>query len=250
MLVGGYKGHGVTVILGPGAFDGEFHCMNVNPTPSAQPRPEYESVNLRDPALAVILGFVLPGLGHIYQGRRAKGLIYLACILGIFVYGNFLGEGRVVYASFSMREEDRRLPYLAQMWIGLPAAPALIQKYRAEKGKSPILGGFQAPPRPSQNFETGRLPANRAEWTVSHWSRHLGNRFEIGTVYCMVAGLLNLLVVFDAAGGPVPPETKPAPKSTKEQVNPPKKNEPAGSTAHAPPAGKAPVDSPPRTSPK
>lgn len=192
----------------------------VQPPNAIPAAPPLQTVDLKDPAVAVLLGFVLPGLGHLYQGRRAKGLMYLVCILGIFVYGNFLGEGRVVYASFSTKEEDRRLPYLAQMWIGLPAAPALVQKYRVERGKTPLFGGFQAPPKPSQNFETGRLPENKNEWTVSHWSRHLGSRFEIGTVYCMVAGLLNLLVVFDAAGGPVPPETKPITPRGKDAATP------------------------------
>lgn len=175
-------------------------------------------IQLKDPVIAAVLALLWPGLGHLYQQRIGKGLLFMACILGTFAYGCCLGEGRVVYASFSGSEEDRRLPFLAQMWVGLPALPAVIQRYRADNSnppfsRKPLWGGFQAPPRPSRTWETGEAPKDKNDWTVSHWSKHLGYRFEIGTVYCMIAGLLNLLVVFDAAGGPVPPDPAPKPKS-------------------------------------
>jgi hypothetical protein len=44
---------------------------------------------------------------------------------------------------------------------------------------------------------------------LSKWNYDQGEYFEIGTVFTVVAGLLNLLVIFDAYGGPLviaPPE--------------------------------------------
>jgi len=39
----------------------------------------------KDPMIALILGLILPGLGHIYIGYTTKGLIYLAIYIGIIV---------------------------------------------------------------------------------------------------------------------------------------------------------------------
>ena len=37
---------------------------------------------------------------------------------------------------------------------------------------------------------------------LGQWHRELGSYFDLGTVYTMIAGLLNLLVIWDAWGGP------------------------------------------------
>jgi hypothetical protein len=38
---------------------------------------------------------------------------------------------------------------------------------------------------------------------VSRWQRRLGRWFDIGTLYTMLAGMLNVLVVYDAWAGPL-----------------------------------------------
>jgi len=46
------------------------------------------------------------------------------------------------------------------------------------------------------------------------WNYDLGEMFEIGTVFTVIAGLLNILAIFDAYGGPLvipPPEEKKKP---------------------------------------
>ena len=46
---------------------------------------------------------------------------------------------------------------------------------------------------------------------VAKWNHDTADMFEMGTVYTIVAGLLNLLVICDAFGGPLvihPPEEK------------------------------------------
>ena len=92
--------------------------------------------------MAALLAWLIPGLGHWYQGRRAKAVLYFVCIMGLFSYGLYLGGssetciqsqgtigyGRAVY--FSWRQGDRRWPYLCQIGMGLPALPALIQANR------------------------------------------------------------------------------------------------------------------------
>jgi hypothetical protein len=163
---------------------------------------EERPIDLRDPALAAFLAWLMPGLGHYYQGRKAKAILFFVCIMGTFVYGLYLGGsgelgwGRVVYASW--RTGDRRLPYLCQVGIGLPALPALVQANRVRNRKPPLFGGFMAPPR--MNF------GNVDEPTLDMLYDKLPRYFELGTFYTMVAGLLNILAVYDAWGGPVFPE--------------------------------------------
>jgi hypothetical protein len=166
-----------------------------------------EVIDLRDPALAAFLAWLIPGLGHFYQGRLAKAVLYCVTILGTFIYGIYLGGsselgwGRSVY--FAWQPEDRRLHYLCQFWAGLPALPALVQAIRVHDGKDPVVDGFMAPP--SMTIDKPGRP------TLDRLNKDLNRYFELGSLYTMVAGLLNLLVIYDAWGGPVfaePPKKK------------------------------------------
>jgi hypothetical protein len=38
---------------------------------------------------------------------------------------------------------------------------------------------------------------------MAKWHYDLGDRFEIGTVFTVIAGLLNVLAIYDAHGGPL-----------------------------------------------
>ena len=179
------------------------------------------SVDLKDPVLAAFLAWLVPGLGHLYQGRLAKAGLFFVCILGTFVYGLYLGSdrggrgehekdlgwGRVVYCSWRTTENqgsDKRLPYLCQVGVGLPALPALVQASRMKSGKPVLWNGFMAPPWLPMGLQND---PNRDQPTSSELNKGLNRGFELGTVYTMVAGLLNILVIYDAWGGPVFSET-------------------------------------------
>jgi hypothetical protein len=137
-------------------------------------------------------------MGHLYQGRRAKGLLFMICILGTFIYGLFLGEGRVVYAAW--QGENKRWPYLCQVGVGLPALPALVQASRVRNNKPPlfddVIEGFMAPPRVEAN------PRHPDGDELDQLNKRLHRYFELGTVYTMIAGLLNVLAIYDAWLGP------------------------------------------------
>ncbi len=149
-------------------------------------------VKLKDPVFAAFLAWLVPGAGHLYQGRTAKGLLFMVCILGTFFFGMWLGDGRIVYASW--RSSDMRLPYLCQVGVGLPALPALVQAQRVSNDKAPFFDGRMAPPH---------LPDNRNSFDeLAEWHKQLNRYFELGTVYTMIAGLLNILAVYDALDGP------------------------------------------------
>ena len=73
--------------------------------------PDYEeySVDLRDPRIAAVLSWLWPGAGHFYQQRWAKGFIFMICIMGTFLYGLVIGQGRVCLSLIHISEPTR--PY-------------------------------------------------------------------------------------------------------------------------------------------
>lgn len=159
---------------------------------SAAAAPDQIEIDLKDPFLAAFLAWLVPGAGHWYQGRRHKAVLFFVWILGTFVFGLYLGEGRVVYAS--LRDSDRRLPYLCQIGVGLPALPALVQATRKTPLQFPIYKDFMAPPEVSQVLNQ--------EDELDRLQKRLHRYWEFGTVYTMIAGLLNILAIYDAWGGP------------------------------------------------
>ncbi|MEX0704571.1 MAG: DUF6677 family protein [Planctomycetales bacterium] len=88
-------------------------------------------IDLKSPWIAFALAFLIPGAGHLYQGRTFKGLLYMTCILGTFSYGLALGQGHVVYRP-THSSVTNYYGYYAQALVGLPAIPALVQSRRYE----------------------------------------------------------------------------------------------------------------------
>ncbi len=160
--------------------------------PSATSRFDPVEVDLKNPAWAAFLAWLWPGAGHLYQRRYGKALLFMVCILVTYFWGLAMGEGHVVYASF--RKHDMRYPYLLQVGVGLPALPAIVQAYLAQDGGTLFGSSFMAPPEQPVDEQTHDEKAT--------WHEQLGFYFELGTLFTMVAGLLNLLVVYDAYAGP------------------------------------------------
>ncbi|MEL6105268.1 MAG: DUF6677 family protein [Planctomycetota bacterium] len=161
-----------------------------------------EQVDLKNRELAAFLAWLLPGAGHFYQGRVTKGSLYLVCIMTTWMLGFALGGGHVVYASW--QPGDKRWHYLLQAGVGAAALPALIQNQHisaatrngsTEMDYEPLFYGFMAPPhRPVREEEADE---------VSAWYADYGAGYEMGTWYTMIAGLMNILVIYDAYSGPL-----------------------------------------------
>lgn len=183
-------------------------------------------VDLREPALAALLAWLWPGAGHMYQKRYRKGALFMICILGTFFFGMILGNGHVVYASW--RPNDYRWQSVPQLGVGLPAFPAIIQNFKVRDGGEPywvtarrypefhakefriippeelkdyqgdtLADGFMAPP-------AGNVYIDKRD-VLATWTEETHHGFEIGTLYTIVAGLLNILAIYDAYAGPVLP---------------------------------------------
>jgi hypothetical protein len=195
--------------------------------------PTPEPIDLKDPALAAFLAWLVPGLGHWYQGRRAKAALYFICIMGLFAYGVYLsssnekcldgngtiGYGRAVY--FSWRPGDLRLPYVCQIGVGLPALPALVQANRMSNHREVLWGGFMAPPNLDAASKDDRGNPNASQPTAGELHRQLNRYLELAGFFTMVAGLLNVLAIYDAWAGPVvvsPPAAKKEDEEEKEST--------------------------------
>jgi hypothetical protein len=125
--------------------------------------------------------------------------------MGIYAYGVYLGGnselgyGRAVY--FAFRDDEWRLPYICQIGVGLPSLPACVQAMRMSNGKAVFFGGFMAPPRPINMIDENN--PNFQQPTLDKLQHDLNRYFELATFFTMVAGLLNVLAIYDAASGPV-----------------------------------------------
>ncbi len=173
-------------------------------------------VDLRNPLMAAVLSWAWPGAGHLYQRRYSKGVLFMVCVLGTYFFGLGLGGGKCVYASFT--DTDFRWQYFFQAGVGLPALPAVVQNMAVMGENDPPLGDeFMAPPHPV-------LPMSQDK--LAKWHAQLHTYFDLGTLYTMVAGLLNVMVICDALMGPALPheddrgaddESKAPPKSARRK---------------------------------
>lgn len=103
-------------------------------------------INFHSRELAALLAFLIPGAGHFYQGRRLKAGIFFSGILTLFFGGMVLADWQPVYSQvvYSSRQNSDvqvdpkesaygthfSLGYAAQVAVGLPALPALLQQSR------------------------------------------------------------------------------------------------------------------------
>lgn len=172
---------------------------------------------LNDPTAAV-LSYLIPGLGQVYQGRIGKGILFFVCIYALFFIGIYLGSGTVqlkrggdtetytvssnVYLPDTYEQNNPfNLPRLAanlynrpqfagQFWVGIAAWPAVWQYLnydRRQENGDPLLGHFQRTP-------------SEAALNAVHTS---GDKLlELAWVFTVVAGVLNVMVIYDALAGP------------------------------------------------
>lgn len=92
-------------------------------------------VKLKNPIIAGILAYLVPGLGHAYQGRYVKAAIYFVCVVGIFSWGCSLGEAKAVHLRWDPAHRagrTRTAGFIAQAGIGCVAIPAYLQFDRYE----------------------------------------------------------------------------------------------------------------------
>ena len=160
---------------------------------------EPTAIDLRHPWVAGVLAWLVPGWGHYYQRRYLKALIFFFCIVPIFVAGCALGSSRDTGIArnvyWSKRQGDWRFWWLAQAPLGIVVIPSWMQAWQINAGQQPIFKRFMAPPHRFHNDTKGVSP------TIDEVRQKLPH-YELGTYLVVIAGLMNLLVIFDAVDGP------------------------------------------------
>jgi len=165
--------------------------------------------------LAGLLSYLIPGLGQIKQGRVAKGLVFFVALYALFFYGWNLGQRKNVFlidardgssplARFG-NDLYHRPHFVGQFFIGIAAWPAIWQyiNFDEKKDEGPALGRMMRAP---SSDEINRL------------QREESKTWDLGWVYTVIAGVLNILVIYDAIAGPafrevmVKDESTPSPK--------------------------------------
>jgi TM2 domain-containing membrane protein YozV len=157
-----------------------------------------------------VLAFLFPGLGHFMAGQQRRGVYIGAGLLGLFLSGVLIGGIDVVD-----RREDH-LWFLAQGILG-PVAFAtdyvhqnhfkVVDAAGTSKGR-PVALRTAIPGEirdPSTGFFTPappkRSPVDPATGEPSQPPpniKSLGKVNELGTLFCAIAGMMNLIVIIDA----------------------------------------------------
>lgn len=149
--------------------------------------------------LAAFLSFLVPGLGQIYQKRYAKGILFMVSLLGMFYLGQAMGNWQNVYLPRGGHANSlggslmQRWHFIGQFWIGVSSWPAVWQFFGGSmpsEEKSRFLHNYQKAP---------------SEREVNDFLVNSDKTPDLGWVYTVIAGMLNLLVIYDAYAGPMFP---------------------------------------------
>ncbi|MGF1578509.1 MAG: DUF6677 family protein [Gemmataceae bacterium] len=155
--------------------------------------------------LAAFLSYLVPGLGQMYQGRVAKGVLFLLSLYALFFFGMYLGNWRNVYiykqkapvpqAGVNLGSMfSSKARFFGQVWIGVAAWPAILQYNSATK--HPLFGDFQTMPTQAE---------------IKAFLQNSDKRPDLGWMYTVIAGMLNIFVIYDAYAGPALGEAEQKP---------------------------------------
>lgn len=184
-----------------------------------------EVVDLRNRFAAGLLAWLFPGAGHWYQRRYFKAILFSSCIWPLLIAGLWMGSyaeetpngptgrqfhfARTVYCSW--RLGDKRLYFIPQACVGCVALPALWQARFPGDADGSFSSAAFAPPRLPSEYQTR---PNQPD--MNDIVRNLHSWLDVSTIYTVIAGLLNLLVFFDAVGGPAPIEKEEEEKNEED----------------------------------
>ena len=130
-------------------------------------------------ALACILAWAVPGSGHVYLGKRAKGLFFLCIVVATFAMGLLL-DGRVYLAN-----RDQPLSYLATF---ANASLGPLDMLGRQMSYQRVI--YLSPPETDRASFQDVLERTRG--------RILSVTNEYGTTFMLTAGLMNILLILDA----------------------------------------------------
>jgi hypothetical protein len=175
--------------------------------------------------MAGFLSYLVPGLGQIYQGRIGKGILFFVCLYGMFFYGMYLGYWSNVYlvdeTAMGMQRIEilgkplpgalaaigHRPQFAGQFWIGIAAWPAIWQYATFDQNQvaNPLLGTYQRMPpetTPAMEIRDKEKEPRIIQPALNDLQRSSDKTWDLAWVYTVIAGVLNILVIYDAFAGP------------------------------------------------
>ena len=141
------------------------------------------------PAAALVLAWLVPGVGHMYIGRPARGVIILLTIAATFWAGVAVG------GVLTVDRYDEPWWFVAQIFAGVHG---LVGYYRQKRDYDELAREIDGSPTMARNTD-GSVPRS-----VAHQKLAAKGLFpptttaSVARVYAGVAGLLNLMCIFDA----------------------------------------------------
>ena len=131
------------------------------------------------PFVACLLAWLVPGLGHLYLGRKGRAGVFFTVVVSLFALG-VASDG-----AASLFEQRQPLTFLATL-DNLAIGPMdLISRYATYGAIVYALPGEEGDPRRSELLERLR-------------TRVRSVTYEYGTTFLLTAGLMNILLILDA----------------------------------------------------
>jgi len=129
--------------------------------------------------VSCLLAWLVPGGGHLYLGKRKRGLVFFIVVLATFVLG-CLNQGHAY-----LIDQDQPLSYLATMTNIATGPMELISRYS------------------TYDRLVYRLPADENSAQAAHLLDTMRQKVkevsdEYGTTFLLTAGLMNILLMLDA----------------------------------------------------
>lgn len=149
--------------------------------------------------LAGVFALVLPGLGHLFLGQfRRAGLVALG-VLGLFFSGLFIG------GIDAVDKDEDTLWFIGQSPVG--ALTFATNYIHQTKYKGTDFTADPRRPRPTRRMadpnESINAQGNLVLGGTPPVQRSLSRVHDMGVLFTVVAGLLNVLAAIDAAFPPL-----------------------------------------------
>jgi uncharacterized protein DUF6677 len=130
-------------------------------------------------AVSCLLAWVVPGGGHLYLGRRNRGIVFFLVVLATFLLG-CLSDGHAY-----LIDREQPLTYLAT-FTNIATGP--IELFSRFATYDRLV--YRLPPGDNSPEQARLLEAMRKKVKM------IGD--EYGTTYLLTAGLMNILLMLDA----------------------------------------------------
>ncbi len=151
--------------------------------------------------VAALLSLVFPGAGHLYLGFTQRALLIAGGVLGLFFGGVLVG------GIDSIDANEDRIWFIGQALVGPTAFGVNHINQTFFKGwvLDPRTNrSLLRAPRPGEGIATEEFGPGRTRRVLTAGgtppiTKSLGRASELGTLMAALAGMMNLLVMIDAA---------------------------------------------------